>query len=77
MQIRNVALLSHHGAGKTSLAESMLFTSGAIERLGSVEDGTTTSDYDRIEVERHMSINLSLLPQEWKGTKLNLIDTPG
>ncbi len=77
MQIRNVALLSHHGAGKTSLAESMLFASGAIERLGSVDDGTTASDYDRIEIERHMSINLSLLPQEWKGTKLNLIDTPG
>jgi elongation factor G len=77
MQIRNVALLSHHGAGKTSLAESMLFASGAIERLGSVDDGTTASDYDRIEIERHMSINLSLLSQEWKGTKLNLIDTPG
>ena len=77
MQIRNVTLLSHQGAGKTSLAESMLFASGAIERLGSVNDGTTTSDFDKIEVERHMSINLSLLPQEWKGTKLNLIDTPG
>ena len=47
----------------------MLFASGAIERLGSVDDGTTASDYDRIEIERHMSINLSLLPQEWKGTK--------
>src|SRR4030042_1321774 len=55
----------------------MLFASGAIERLGSVNDGTTTSDFDKIEVERHMSINLSVLPQEWKGTKLNLIDTPG
>ena len=77
MQIRNVVLLAHHGAGKTSLAESMLFTSGVIGRLGNVEDGTSTSDYDPIEIERHMSINLSLLPQEWKGTKLNLIDTPG
>mgnify|MGYP001142843998 CR=1 FL=1 len=77
MQIRNVVLLSHHGAGKTSLAESMLFTSGAISRLGNVENGTTTSDYDPYEVERHMSINLSLLTQDWKGTKLNLIDTPG
>jgi len=77
MQIRNVVLLSHQGAGKTSLAESMLSTSGAIQRLGNVEDGTTTSDYDPLEVERHMGINLSLLPLEWQGMKLNLIDTPG
>ncbi len=77
MQIRNVALLSHQGAGKTSLAEFMLFTSGAIQRLGSVKDGTTTSDYDPLEVERHIGINLSLLPIQWQGMKLNLIDTPG
>jgi elongation factor G len=75
--IRNVVLLSHQGAGKTSLAELMLFTSGAIQRLGSVADGTTTSDYDPLEVERHMGINLSLLPIQWQGMKLNLIDTPG
>ncbi|MEA1872581.1 MAG: elongation factor G [Chloroflexota bacterium] len=77
MQIRNVVLLSHQGAGKTSLTESMLFTSGTIQRLGSVEDGTATSDYDPLEVERHMGINLALLPFEWQGVKLNLIDTPG
>ncbi len=77
MQIRNVVLLSHQGAGKTSLAEIMLFTSGAIQRLGSVADGTTTSDYDPLEIERHMGINLSLLPAQWQGTKLNIIDTPG
>jgi len=77
MQVRNVVLLSHQGAGKTSLAEFMLFTSGAIQRLGSVKDGTTTSDYDPLEVERHMGINLSLLPIQWQGMKLNLIDTPG
>jgi len=77
MQIRNVVLLSHQGAGKTSLAESMLFTSGAIQRLGSVADGTTTSDYDPVEIERHMGINLSLLPAQWQGMKLNIIDTPG
>jgi elongation factor G len=77
VQIRNVVLLSHQGAGKTSLTESMLFASGAIQRLGSVEDGTATSDYDPLEVERHMGINLSLLPFEWQGVKLNLIDTPG
>jgi elongation factor G len=77
MQIRNVVLLSHQGAGKTSLVESMLFASGAIQRLGSVADGTTTSDYDPIEIERHMGINLSLLPAQWQGMKLNIIDTPG
>lgn len=76
-KIRNVVLLSHYGAGKTSLAESMLFTSGAIKRLGNVEDGTTTSDYDPSEIGRRMSISLSMLPQEWKGNKVNLIDTPG
>jgi elongation factor G len=77
MQIRNVVLLSHQGAGKTSLAEFMLFSSGAIQRLGSVADGTTTSDYDPLEIERHMGINLSLLPIQWQEMKLNLIDTPG
>ena len=77
MQIRNISLLSHQGAGKTSLAEFMLFTSGTIQRLGKVEDGTTTSDYDPLEVDRHMGINMSLLPFEWQGMKLNLIDTPG
>jgi elongation factor G len=77
MQIRNVALLSHQGAGKTSLAEYILLTSGAVQRLGSVKDGTATSDYDPLETERHIGINLSLLPTQWKGTKVNLIDTPG
>jgi elongation factor G len=77
MPSRNVVLLSHQGAGKTSLAEFILFTSGAIQRLGNVKDGTTTSDYDPLEVERHMGINLSLLPIQWQGMKLNLIDTPG
>jgi elongation factor G len=70
-------LLSHQGAGKTSLVESMLFASGAIQRLGSVADGTTTSDYDPVEIDRHMGINLSLLPAQWQGMKLNIIDTPG
>jgi elongation factor G len=77
MQIRNVVLLSHQGAGKTSLVESMLFASGAIQRLGSAADGTTTSDYDPVEIERQMGINLSLLPAQWQGMKLNIIDTPG
>ena len=76
-QIRNVVLLSHGGAGKTSLSEAILFNSGAINRLGKVEDGNTTSDYDPDEVRRKISISLSLLPYEWKDTKINLIDTPG
>jgi len=75
--IRNVVLLSHSGAGKTSASEAMLFTAGAVKRLGKVEDGTTTSDYDPDEVKRQISINLSLLPCQWKEAKLNLIDTPG
>jgi len=75
--IRNVVLLSHSGAGKTSASEVMLFTAGAIKRLGKVEDGTTTSDYDPDEVKRQISINLSLLTCQWKETKLNLMDTPG
>ncbi len=75
--IRNVVLLSHSGAGKTSSSEAMLFTAGAIKRLGKVEDGTAASDYEPDEVKRQISINLSLLPCQWKETKLNLIDTPG
>ncbi len=77
MQIRNIVLLSHQGSGKTSLAEFMLSISGSTQRLGKVEDGTTTSDYDPLEVERHMGINLSLLQFEWQRMKFNLIDTPG
>ena len=75
--IRNVALLSHSGAGKTSASEVMLFAAGAIKRLGKVGDGSTTSDYDPDELKRQISISLSLLPCEWKGVKLNIIDTPG
>lgn len=76
-KIRNIVLLSHSGAGKTSLAEAMLFDSGVISRLGKVDDGTTTSDYDPDEIKRKISISLSLLPCQWKDYKLNLIDTPG
>jgi len=77
MEIRNIVLLAHQGAGKTSLAEFMLFTSGVNQRLGSVTDGTATSDYDPLEMERGIGINLSLLSFKWQETKLNLIDTPG
>jgi elongation factor G len=75
--IRNLVMLSHSGAGKTSLSEAILFTAGVINRLGKVDDGSTTSDYDLDEIKRKISINLTLLPCPWKGTKLNLIDTPG
>ncbi len=75
--IRNVALVGHGGTGKTSLGEAMLYTSGAISRLGRVDDGTSTSDYDQDEVQRRMSINATVLPCEWKKSKVNLVDTPG
>jgi elongation factor G len=75
--IRNLCLLSHCGAGKTSLSEVILFASGAITRLGKADAGTTTSDYDPDEVKRNISINLTMLPCQWKDTKINLIDTPG
>ena len=75
--IRNLVLLSHSGAGKTSVSEAVLFTAGVITRLGKVDDGTTTSDYDPEEVKRKISINLAVLPCQWNETKINLIDTPG
>jgi elongation factor G len=75
--IRNIVLLSHGGAGKTSVSEAMLFNAGAISRLGKVDDGSTTSDYDPDEIKRKISINLSLLPCEWRENKINIIDAPG
>jgi elongation factor G len=76
-QLRNVVLLGHGNAGKTSLAEAMLFTSGATNRMGMVEDGTTTSDFDEEEIRRRISLNLAVIPVEWGGCKINLLDTPG
>ena len=76
-KIRNLVLLSHSGAGKTSLTEAVLFNSGAISRFGKVDDGTTTSDYDPDEVKRKISLNLAILPCQWKEAKVNIIDTPG
>ncbi len=76
-QIRNVALISHGGAGKTSLTEAMLYTSGAINRLGNVDAGNTTTDYDPDEIKRQITIGTSLAPVEWEGVKINLLDTPG
>jgi elongation factor G len=75
--IHNVVLLSHGGAGKTSLSEAMLFNAKAINRLGRVDDGSSTSDYDPDEAKRRISINLSLLPLTWRENKLNILDAPG
>ncbi len=75
--IRNVALVGHQGSGKTMLAEAMLFASGAIRRMGTIEANNTTSDYHPSEHERQMSVFNSLLHAEWKGHKINIIDTPG
>jgi elongation factor G len=76
-QIRNLALLGHQGAGKTTLAEAMLFHSGAINRMGSVQEGSTVSDYHTVENQRQMSIFASLLHAEWEGHKINVLDAPG
>src|ERR671921_141124 len=76
-RIRNVALVGHRGTGKTSIFEALLFEAGAINRLGSVADGSTVSDADPDEKARQMSISASLASFEWRGTKVNLIDTPG
>jgi elongation factor G len=76
-KIRNVALVGHGGAGKTSLAEALLFTAGAINRQGRVEDGTTTTDFDAEEVRRGISLFLALAPFEHEGHKVNLLDAPG
>jgi len=76
-KIRNVAVTGHRGTGKTSLVEAMLFQSGAINRLGTVEQGTTTSDWDEDEQRRQMSLASSLCHLEWQGRKINLIDAPG
>lgn len=75
--IRNVGLIGHGGVGKTSLAEAMLFSMGATNRLGKVDDGTTISDYHPDEIERKISISTTLLHGEWKEWKINILDMPG
>ncbi len=75
--IRNVALVGHSGSGKTSLTEALLLTAGAIDRLGKVDDGSATTDYDPDEIKRKTSINTAIAPMEWSGKKINLLDTPG
>lgn len=76
-KIRNIALVAHGSAGKTTLTEALLFCAGATNRLGRVEDGTTTTDFDDDEIRRKISISTALAWTEWKGHKLNLVDTPG
>jgi elongation factor G len=76
-KIRNVAVTGHRGTGKTSLVEAMLFQAGAVNRLGTVESGTTTSDWDEDEQRRQMSLASSVCHLEWQDRKINLIDTPG
>jgi elongation factor G len=75
--IRNVALVGHNGAGKTTLGEALLFASGAINRMGKVEEGNTASDHDPEEIRREISVSLSLLPFDRDGVKVNVLDTPG
>jgi len=75
--IRNICLLGHGGNGKTSLAESMLYQTGALDRMGKVTDGNTVSDYDPEETRRQFSISTSVIPVEYKGCKINVLDAPG
>jgi len=75
--LRNIALVSHAGAGKTSLSEAMLFTTGAITRMGRVEDGTSVSDFEEEEIRRSLSLSTAILPIEYRDHKINVLDTPG
>ena len=76
-QIRNIGLIGHGSCGKTTLDEALLFNLKEINRIGSVEQGSTTSDYNADEINRQISINTSLTHGIWKDTKINIIDTPG
>ncbi len=75
--VRNVALVAHGGAGKTSLSEAMLYDTGATNRIGKVEDGSTVSDFEEEEIRRSLSLSSSLIPCEWQEHKINVLDTPG
>ena len=76
-QIRNVAVIAHQGSGKTSLVDAALYDTGAVNRIGRVDEGTSVSDGDPDEIKRRMSISLTVVPIEWRSTKINLLDTPG
>ena len=76
-RIRNVVLLGHGGAGKTSLVEAMAYLSGMTTRMGKISDGNTISDFDKEEQKRKFSLSTSLIPIEWEKAKINILDTPG
>ena len=76
-KIRNICLLGHGGDGKSALAEAMLYFTGGSDRLGTAAQGNTVSDFDPEEIKRQISISTSVIPVEWKGKKINLLDTPG
>ena len=76
-KIRNVALVAHSGAGKTMLSEAMLHFTGAINRMGNIQDGSTVSDFEDEEVRRSISLSTSVIPVEYKDHKINFLDTPG
>ena len=76
-KLRNVGVVGHGGVGKTSLVEALLFSAGAVSRLGKVDDGSTTTDFDPDEIKRKISINTSVAYCDWKGHRINLVDTPG
>jgi elongation factor G len=75
--IRNVLLVGHGGSGKTTLTEALLFASGAVTRMGTIEDGNTVSDFEPEETKKQISVSLALAPVEWSNTKINLLDSPG
>jgi elongation factor G len=75
--IRNVALISHGGGGKTSLGEALLFHTGAVNRMGKIEEGNTVSDFEDEEIRRRLSLSTSVLALEYRDHKVNLLDTPG
>jgi elongation factor G len=75
--LRNICLMSHGGAGKTTLTEAMLYNAGLLDRFGKVLDGNTTTDFDAEEIKRQISISTAIAPCEWNNNKINIIDTPG
>ena len=76
-KIRNIGVVAHGGVGKTSLVEAMLFAAGAVTRLGRVDDGTTTTDFDPDEIKRKISLSTAVAYCDYRGHRLNLVDTPG
>ena len=75
--IRNVILMGHGGSGKSTLAEAMAFSTKIISRMGNITDGNTISDFDKEEIKRKFSINSTIIPIEYDGVKINVLDTPG